>query len=85
MPRRKRSFTAWLRIVHRWISMTFIVVAAVAILQLAPAGPITDVVVAVALVLLIALALSGIWMAAQHYIVKFRYARRPQPAPVVTS
>jgi len=39
----------------------------------------------VALVLLIALALSGIWMAAQHYIVKFRYARRPQPAPVVTS
>ncbi|WP_448003245.1 hypothetical protein [Agromyces bauzanensis] len=85
MAHRSRSFSAWLRIVHRWVAMTFVVAAALVILQVVPAGPAVDLITTAAVVLLIALILTGIWMAAHHYLIKLRYRRRPARAPVSTS
>ncbi|MET0736022.1 MAG: hypothetical protein ABWY55_10340 [Microbacterium sp.] len=78
MARRKRSFSAWIRIIHRWISMAFVVAAALLILPVLPQGPAFLAFSGVAIVLLVLLILTGLWMAVTHYTVKFRTgARRP--------
>ena len=74
---RKRSQTAWVRILHRWISMVFVVVAGTLIVQTAigvdtaqnPFG-------LVALALLVLMAVSGAWVAVHHYAVRLRHPRR---------
>lgn len=76
MAHQRRSATRWIRIIHRWISMTFVVVAASLILPVIPAGPVYDAVSTVAIALLLALLVTGIWMAVHHYVVKARAPRR---------
>ncbi len=76
MTDRKRPFSAWLRTVHRWISMAFVVTAAVLIVQSAITG-LTDLTLStVAIVLLVLLILTGAWMAVHHYVVRLRRAKR---------
>ncbi|WP_404433630.1 hypothetical protein LG299_03725 [Microbacterium lacus] len=80
MARQRRSATRWIRIIHRWISMTFVVVAAFLILPVIPPGPAYDAVSTVAIVLLLGLLVTGIWMSIHHYVVKSRAPRRARSA-----
>lgn len=82
MTPRKRSLTAWLRIVHRWISMGFIALAAYLILQTVLTGVSDPTVSTVAIVLLVLLIVTGTWMAVHHYIVKLRRRGSARPRPV---
>lgn len=75
MPRTQRSPIRAVRIAHRWISLTFVVAAAVLIVQIVPPGDATTILSTVAIALLLLLVASGLWMAVHHYVVKFRYAR----------
>lgn len=74
---RKRSLSAWIRLVHRWISLVFVATAAVLILQTSFTGSSDGSLGLIALVLLLALALTGSWTAVEHYLVKLRH-RRPK-------
>ncbi len=69
MSPRKRPFIAKLRTFHRWTSMIFVVFAAILILPVIPAGAAFNIVSVVAIVLLVTLLMTGIWMAVHHYVV----------------
>lgn len=73
---RTRPFSAWVRIVHRWISMAFVIAAALVIVPVLPQGAVWDTVSFVAIALLVLLLVSGIWMAVHHYIARSRAASR---------
>lgn len=74
---RTRPLTAWVRILHRWISMVFVVVAAALIVQGAVGVDTgTSPLGLVALALLVLMAISGVWVAVHHYTVKLRAPRR---------
>jgi|GEM_PF-3542135 len=74
---RRRPLIAWIRILHRWISMLFTVLAA-SLLTPALFGVDTtsNPLGLVALLLLVLLVVTGVWTAAHHYAVKFRAPRR---------
>ncbi len=72
MGRKSRAFNRWIRIVHRWISMLFVVLAAILIIQIAPPGPATDALAVAAIIVLVLLLASGVWMAVHHYLARFR-------------
>lgn len=76
MSPRTRPVIARVRTVHRWISMTFVVVAMTLILPVLPAGPVFSAASAVAIALLLGLLVTGIWIAVHHYTVKHRSATR---------
>ncbi|MBS1905662.1 MAG: hypothetical protein JST33_03640 [Actinobacteria bacterium] len=79
---RKRSLTAWVRILHRWISMLFVVVAAALIVPGAfGVDTTTSPLGLVALLMLVLLAVSGVWTAVHHYAVKLRHPRRRSGVP----
>lgn len=82
MTPRKRSFIAWLRIVHRWISMGFVALAAYLILQTVLTGVSDLTVGTVAIVLLVLLIVTGAGMAVHHYVVRLRHRGRARPRPV---
>lgn len=76
---RTHSLIFWVRAVHRWISMGFVVVAAVLLLGVAPLGtPVGDAISFVAISLLLLLVISGAWMAVHHYTAGARARRRRQ-------
>jgi hypothetical protein len=68
---------------HRWISMTFVVLAAVLIIQVVPQGPAFNTVSVIAILFLVLLVLTGGWMAVHHYLVRFRHPRVRRPARLV--
>ena len=76
MSPRKRSVSAWVRILHRWISLAFVVAAALVIIPVIPQGAVWNTISAIAILLLILLLLTGIWTAAHHYVVRFRASAR---------
>lgn len=77
---RRRPLVFWIRTVHRWISLTFVALAAVLIFGLAPLGtPLGDGLSALAIVLLVLLIVSGLWVATHHYAVKLRRRRATVP------
>ena len=78
---RRGSVSRGIRVAHRWISMAFTVLAAVLILPVLPQGALFSTVSAVALVLLVLMLLTGVWMAVRHYVMKLRRPRR-STAPV---
>ena len=77
---RRRPLVFWNRAVHRWLSMIFIVVAAIVIVQGALGIEPDPLWGGLALALLVLLAISGIWTAVHHYTVKLRSASRRRPA-----
>ncbi|HMQ66107.1 MAG TPA: hypothetical protein PJ992_07435 [Arachnia sp.] len=76
MATRKRPVIAWVRILHRWISIAFLVIVVVVLVQTAAGGQADPVSGAIALSLLTLLAISGAWTAVYHYAVKAKHARR---------
>ena len=75
MGRRTHSLNRWIRILHRWISMTFVVVATLLIIQVVPPGAAFNAVSVIAILLLVLLIITGLWMAVHHYSVRFRRPR----------
>ncbi|MGB4136263.1 MAG: hypothetical protein WA971_06855 [Microbacterium sp.] len=74
---RKRSATAWVRILHRWISMAFVIVAGTLIVQgVVGVDTTTSPFGLLALAMLVLLAVSGAWTAVHHYAVKLRHGGR---------
>ncbi|PZU47904.1 MAG: hypothetical protein DI566_04920 [Microbacterium sp.] len=81
---RTRPVIAWVRRIHRWISLAFTAVAAVVIFGGAPAGtPFGDTLAGIAIALLLLLLISGLWMAIHHYTVAVRRRRRAPGAAAV--
>ncbi|MGC4013770.1 MAG: hypothetical protein QM755_04520 [Luteolibacter sp.] len=79
---RKRSVVFWIRTIHRWVSMAFVVLAVVVIF-FAPVGtPAGDVLGVVAIALLLALIITAGWVAIHHYSVRFRRGRAPRRADI---
>lgn len=77
---RRGSFSRGVRTTHRWISIAFAVLAATLILPVLPQGAVFDSVSAAAVVLLVAMLLTGMWMAVRHYAMKARRPRRSSAA-----
>ena len=76
MSPRKRSVSAWVRILHRWISLAFVVAAALVIIPVIPQGAVWNTISTIAILLLILLLLTGIWTAVHHYVVRIRASAR---------
>ncbi len=75
------SVVRWVRTIHRWLSLAFTVVAIVALvgpmagLPESATGPIAT----AAVVLIVLLLASGLWVAIHHYTLKFRRNRAVGP------
>ena len=74
MPRR-RPLIFWVRTVHRWTALFFVALAAVLIVGVAPLGtPAGDGLSTIAIVALLLLIVTGLWVAIHHYTVQYTAA-----------
>ena len=73
---RRRPLMFWVRSIHRWISLAFVTLAAILLIGVAPLGtPLGDGLSALAIVALVLLMITGLWVAIHHYTVGFRRRR----------
>lgn len=70
--RRSRPVIAVVRTVHRWTSLTFVVIGTITILPVLPEGPVRDAVTLLAIIVLILLVGTGLWIAVRHFATKLR-------------
>jgi len=70
--RRTRPLIAVIRTIHRWTSMTFVVIGTITILPVLPEGPVRDTVTLLAIAVLVLLLITGLWIAVRHYALKLR-------------
>ena len=76
MAGRKRPVTHWIRIIHRWFSVGFVLVVVGLLVDVFTGGSMTEPLSLVALTMLVLLLLSGGWLLVRHYSRGWRARRR---------